>query len=206
MCQATIKRLSNHLESCQVQKVASLLTEALSKTFSAKIRQMDLRKTSQSPVEASRFTSPDLSGPGSKAPLTGQATHGVVYTRPWVVELILDLVGYDPAENLVEAVAVEPSCGTGEFLDPVVRRLSESCRRQERPLRPLVITLRREDEGGLYSVPSMGDELVPCEGGGAIMDVKVRGLLPPVEGGSVDPKLLGECRFSGGVTVLLWQC
>jgi len=69
-----------------------------------------------------------------------------------------------------------------------------------------VITLRREDEGGLYSVPSMGDELVPCEGGGAIMDVKVRGLLPPVEGGSVDPKLLGECRFSGGVTGLLWQC
>ena len=24
--------------------------------------------------------------------------------------------------------------------------------------------------------------------------------------GSVDRKLLGECRFSGGVTVLLWQC
>jgi hypothetical protein len=30
MCQATIKRLSNHFESCQMQKVASLLTEALS--------------------------------------------------------------------------------------------------------------------------------------------------------------------------------
>jgi HPt (histidine-containing phosphotransfer) domain-containing protein len=29
MCQATIKKLSNHFESCQVQKVASLLTEAL---------------------------------------------------------------------------------------------------------------------------------------------------------------------------------
>ena len=29
MCQATIKRQSNHFESCQVQKVASLLTEAL---------------------------------------------------------------------------------------------------------------------------------------------------------------------------------
>jgi hypothetical protein len=28
MCQATIKRLSNHFESCQTQKVASLLTEA----------------------------------------------------------------------------------------------------------------------------------------------------------------------------------
>ena len=31
MCQATIKRLSNHFECCQVQKVASLLTEALSR-------------------------------------------------------------------------------------------------------------------------------------------------------------------------------
>src|SRR5215210_3193120 len=30
MCQATIKGLSNHCESRQVQKVASLLTEALS--------------------------------------------------------------------------------------------------------------------------------------------------------------------------------
>src|SRR5215204_3166318 len=29
MCQVTITRLSNHFESCQVQKVASLLTEAL---------------------------------------------------------------------------------------------------------------------------------------------------------------------------------
>ncbi len=48
--------------------------------------------------------------------------------------MILDLVGYDPAENLVDAVAVEPSCGTGEFLEPMVKRLSESCRRQARPL------------------------------------------------------------------------
>jgi LPS O-antigen subunit length determinant protein (WzzB/FepE family) len=29
MCQATLKRLSNRFESCQAQKVASLLTEAL---------------------------------------------------------------------------------------------------------------------------------------------------------------------------------
>jgi hypothetical protein len=35
---------------------------------------------------------------------------------------------------------------------------------------------------------------------------KGRALHAPVEGGSVDPKLVGERRFSGGVTVLLWQC
>jgi hypothetical protein len=45
-----------------------------------------------------------------------------------------------------------------------------------------------------------------CEGGGAVMEAKGRALLAPVEGGSVDPKLVGERRFSGGVTVLLWQC
>src|SRR3712207_494728 len=31
MCQATLKRLSNRFESCQAQKVASLLTQALRK-------------------------------------------------------------------------------------------------------------------------------------------------------------------------------
>ena len=33
MCQITIKRLSNHIERCQVQKVPSLLTEALRTVF-----------------------------------------------------------------------------------------------------------------------------------------------------------------------------
>ena len=63
------------------------------------------------------------------------AEHGVVYTRPWVAELVLDLAGYTPQKNLVDAIAVEPSCGDGEFLEPMIRRLSSSCRRQERPLR-----------------------------------------------------------------------
>jgi adenine-specific DNA-methyltransferase len=31
-------------------------------------------------------------------------------------------------------IAVEPSCGSGEFLEPMIRRLSSSCRRQERSL------------------------------------------------------------------------
>jgi hypothetical protein len=51
-----------------------------------------------------------------------------------VVEFILDLSGYDPEANLVDAVAVEPCCGDGEFLEPMVRRLSRSCERQGRPL------------------------------------------------------------------------
>lgn len=63
------------------------------------------------------------------------AEHGVVYTRSWVVDLVLDLAGYDPEVNLVDLVAVEPSCGNGEFLEVMIRRLSSSCRDQGRPLR-----------------------------------------------------------------------
>jgi len=73
------------------------------------------------------------------------AEHGVVYTRPWVVNLILDLAGYDPDRNLVDLVAIEPSCGDGEFLEQIIRRLSSSCRRQGRPLRHCETSLRAFD-------------------------------------------------------------
>ncbi|MDQ3912847.1 MAG: Eco57I restriction-modification methylase domain-containing protein [Actinomycetota bacterium] len=63
------------------------------------------------------------------------AEHGVVYTRPWVADLVLDLAGYVPEANLVDAIAVEPSCGNGGFLESMIRRLSSSCRRQKRSLR-----------------------------------------------------------------------
>ena len=52
--------------------------------------------------------------------------HGVVFTRPWVVTLILDLVGYRPEEDLASKVAVEPSFGHGAFVVEMVRRLVES--------------------------------------------------------------------------------
>jgi len=59
---------------------------------------------------------------------------GVVYTKPWVVELLLDLAGYTADRNLVDVVAVEPAAGDGAFLGPMVDRLIDSCRRQDRPL------------------------------------------------------------------------
>jgi adenine-specific DNA-methyltransferase len=69
------------------------------------------------------------------AELPRVAEHGVVYTRPWVVDLVLDLAGYDPGEDLVSSVAVEPSCGNGEFLEAMIRRLSSSCRQQGRSIK-----------------------------------------------------------------------
>lgn len=59
---------------------------------------------------------------------------GVVYTKPWVVELLLDLAGYDSQANLVDALAIEPSAGEGAFLVAMALRLAASCLRQNRPL------------------------------------------------------------------------
>jgi hypothetical protein len=54
--------------------------------------------------------------------------HGEVFTRRWVVELILDLSGYTADRDLAAMSAVEPSCGAGAFLGPMVERLLTSCR------------------------------------------------------------------------------
>ncbi len=53
---------------------------------------------------------------------------GEVFTRRWIVDLILDLAGYTEDRALAELRAVEPACGEGAFLGPMVLRLSRSCR------------------------------------------------------------------------------
>jgi len=67
-------------------------------------------------------------------PVTPAETKGVVYTKRWVVELLLDLAGYRPENNLVDALAIEPAAGEGAFLGPMIARLVESCGRLGRPL------------------------------------------------------------------------
>jgi len=59
---------------------------------------------------------------------------GVVYTKPWMVELILDLAGYLPERPLARLIALEPSAGDGAFLQGMVRRLIESCRLHSIPV------------------------------------------------------------------------
>lgn len=51
------------------------------------------------------------------------AAPGVVYTRSWVVDLILDLVGYTSDVDLTAGCIVEPACGEGAFLARIVDRL-----------------------------------------------------------------------------------
>ncbi len=52
--------------------------------------------------------------------------NGEVFTRRWIVELMLDLVDYQPDRDLTDLKLVEPACGVGAFLGPIVRRLSSS--------------------------------------------------------------------------------
>lgn len=73
------------------------------------------------------------------------AEHGEVFTREWVVDMILDLAGYTADRDLASLVAVEPACGTGAFLGPLVRRLSASCRTHGRPLADARLALRAYD-------------------------------------------------------------
>ncbi|MFG2338187.1 Eco57I restriction-modification methylase domain-containing protein [Streptomyces yangpuensis] len=57
-----------------------------------------------------------------------EVVYGEVFTRRWVVETILDLVGYTADRDLTQMKLVEPSIGSGAFLVPVLERLLESAK------------------------------------------------------------------------------
>lgn len=61
-------------------------------------------------------------------PLPQVANYGEVFTRRWVVDVLLDLTGYTTDRDLGALCLLEPSCGSGAFLGPVVERLIESAR------------------------------------------------------------------------------
>lgn len=84
---------------------------------------------------------PESDAPGDAFSPPG-ADHGEVFTRRWVVEFILDLVGYTADRDLGAMTLVEPSCGTGAFLTSIVDRLVESAVRHGRPLSSLGPAIR----------------------------------------------------------------
>lgn len=51
---------------------------------------------------------------------------GEVFTKRWVVEIILDLVGYTADKPLSTLTLVEPAIGSGSFLRPIIERLLDS--------------------------------------------------------------------------------
>jgi hypothetical protein len=70
--------------------------------------------------------------PTLDAELAGE--HGEVFTRRWVVDLILDLVGYTADRDLAAMRVVEPACGGGAFLVATVERLVASAAAHGRDL------------------------------------------------------------------------
>jgi len=71
--------------------------------------------------------------------------YGEVFTRRWVVEALLDLTGYTVDEDLGALRLLEPSCGSGAFLGPVVERLIASAQQHQRPLASLTDAIRAYD-------------------------------------------------------------
>lgn len=61
---------------------------------------------------------------------TSGEMHGVVLTKPHVVELILDLAGYTSGRDLTAMSLLEPACGEGAFLVPAVERLAVSAQKR----------------------------------------------------------------------------
>lgn len=51
------------------------------------------------------------------------AEPGVVFTRDWVVDFVLDVAEYTVNDDLLSGCIVEPSCGEGAFLCRIVHRL-----------------------------------------------------------------------------------
>ena len=75
----------------------------------------------------------------------GESGYGEVFTRRWVVELILDAVGYRADADLGGMTIVEPACGRGAFLLPIVERLTQSCARHGRRLTDMSSAIRGFD-------------------------------------------------------------
>ena len=56
-----------------------------------------------------------------------QKIHGVVYTPPDIVDMVLDVAGYTVGSGIVGKTVLEPSCGDGTFLRAITDRLLTEC-------------------------------------------------------------------------------
>lgn len=78
------------------------------------------------------FECPDLADAVAELASSDSEARGAIFTRPEVVDFILDLVGYTTDRPLYEYRLLEPSFGGGDFLLAAVTRLLASYRRAER--------------------------------------------------------------------------
>lgn len=71
--------------------------------------------------------------------------YGEVFTRRWVVDVLLDLTGYTADKDLGALRLLEPSCGSGAFLGPAVERLLASALAHGRRTQDLADAVRAYD-------------------------------------------------------------
>ncbi len=71
--------------------------------------------------------------------------YGEIFTKRWVVETLLDLTRYETTADLASLRVVEPSCGTGAFLGPIVERLLASATTHGHDPRSLSDAIRAYD-------------------------------------------------------------
>ncbi|MFD5732522.1 Eco57I restriction-modification methylase domain-containing protein [Streptomyces sioyaensis] len=80
------------------------------------------------------MTPPTQLTPSATEISPGSVKHGEVYTQRWVVDMILDLIGYTPDQDLADLTITDPACGSGAFVVAIAERLSQSCRKFDREL------------------------------------------------------------------------
>lgn len=56
---------------------------------------------------------------------------GVVFTKDWIADFVLDIAGYTIESDLLSGCIVEPSCGDGAFLGRVASRLCECAKESD---------------------------------------------------------------------------
>lgn len=60
-------------------------------------------------------------------PLPPAISHGTVYTKRWVIDLMLDQAGVVPEADLASWTMIEPASGDGAFVSALAERLVASC-------------------------------------------------------------------------------
>jgi len=83
------------------------------------------------PVQPVLFDVPEVDPPSADGSCAGldEKARGAVFTKPAVVEFMLDLAGYTEDAPLYALHLLEPSCGSGSFLLPAARRLLHAWKR-----------------------------------------------------------------------------
>lgn len=87
---------------------------------------------------------------------------GSVYTRPWVVSLVLDVAGYTSDAPIDEHLVIEPACGDGAFLTEIARRLVARGVVRQSDLKGRVYALDTDAEAVIRARTRVAAALVRC--------------------------------------------